>query len=74
MLKVLGSSVRPILEYAVQVWHDILDYLSDRIESVQKPALKIIYANSSYSQAMSLANETTLSSRRELLCHKLWLR
>ena len=74
MMKVFRSSVRPILEYAVQVWHDILDYLSDRIESVQKPALKIIYANSSYSQAMSLANETTLSSRRELLCHKLWLR
>ena len=70
MLKVLGSSVRPILEYAVQVWHDILDYLSDRIESVQKTALKIIYANSSYSQAMSLANETTLSNRREPLCHK----
>ena len=74
MLKVFRSSVRPILEYAVQVWHDILDYLSDRIESVQKTALKIIYANSSYSQAMSLANETTISNRRELLCHQLWLR
>ena len=63
------SSVRPILEYAVKVWQDIPDYLSDRIESVQKKALKIIYSNSSYSQALSLANETTLSIRRELLCH-----
>ena len=32
----LRWSVRPILEYAVQVWQDIPDYLSDRIESVQK--------------------------------------
>ena len=40
MLKVFRSSVGPILEYAVQVWHDILDYLSDRIESVQKRPLK----------------------------------
>ena len=70
MLKVFRSSVRPILEYAVQVWQDIPDYLSDGIESVQKRALKIIYRNSSYSQALSLANETTLSNRREILCHK----
>ena len=49
---------------------DIPDYLSDRRESVQKRALKIIYPNSSYNQALSLANETTLSNRRELLCHK----
>ena len=29
MLKVFRSSVRPILEYAVKVWQDIPDYLSD---------------------------------------------
>ena len=70
MLKVFRSSVRPILEYALQVWQDIAVYLSDRIESVQKRALKIIYPNSSHSQALSLANETTLANRRELLCRK----
>ena len=36
----------------------------------KKKALKIIYPNSSYSQGLSLANETTLSIRRELLFHK----
>ena len=41
-----------------------------QIESVQKRALKIIDPNSSYRQALSLANETTISNRRELLCHK----
>ena len=70
MLKVFRSSVRPILEYAVPVWQDIPDYLSDRIESVQKKALKITYRNSSYRQALSIANETTLSNTRVLLCHK----
>ena len=69
MLKVFRSSVISVLEYAVQVWQDIPDYLSDRIETVQKRALKIINPNSSYSQALSQANETTLSIRRELLCH-----
>ena len=69
MLKVFGSSVRLILEYAVQVWQDIPDFLSHRMESVLKRAFKIIYPNSSYSQALSLANETTLSNRHELLCH-----
>ena len=70
MLKVSRSSVGPILKYALQLWQDIPDYLSDRIESVQKRALNIIYRNSSYSPALSLANETTLSNTRELLCHK----
>ena len=66
MLKVFRRSVRPILEHTVRVWQDIPDYLSDKIESVQKRALKIIYPNSLYSQAMSLTNETTPSNRREL--------
>ena len=70
MLKVFRSSVRPILEHAVQVWEDTPDHLSDRTESVLTRAFKIIYPNSSYSQALSLANETTLSNRRELLCNK----
>ena len=70
MLKVFRSSVRPILEYAVHVWQDIPDYLSDRIESVQKRAFITIYPNSSPSQALSLVNETTLSNRRELLYRK----
>ena len=54
----------------MQVWHDIPDYLSDKIESVQKRDFKIVYPNSLYGQALLLANETTLSNRRELVCHK----
>ena len=35
--------IRPVLEYACQVWHfNIPEYLSDDIERVQKRALRII--------------------------------
>ena len=64
-LKVFRSSVRPILEYAVQVWQDIPDYLSG-IESVLKRAFKI------NSQALLLANETTTDASSYVI--NLWLR
>ena len=56
-----------------QEWQNIPVYLSERIESVQMRAFKIIYPDSSYNQALILAKETTLSSRREflILCDKL---
>ena len=71
MLKVYRCNVRSILEYALQVWQNIPVYLSERIEYVQKRAFKIIYPDSSYNQALLLAKETKLSSRREFLCNKL---
>ena len=42
ILKVYLAIIRPILEYAVPVWRAIPEYLSQKIESVQKRALKII--------------------------------
>ena len=53
MLKVYTSSVRSLLEYAVPVWQPIPDYLSDKIESIQKRALKINFPSAdSYSDAL----------------------
>ena len=46
-------------------------YLSDAIESIQRRALRIIFPNSSYQQALDLANPTSLANRRILLCKKL---
>lgn len=67
--KVYLSTVRPVLEYAVPVWQDIPDYLSEAIELVQKRALKIIYPETeSYLEALKLSQIPTLKSRRELLC------
>ena len=71
MLKVYRGNVRLILEYALQVWQNIPVYLSERIESVQKRAFKIIYSDSSYNQALVLGKEAALLSRREFLCNKL---
>ena len=57
-----------MLEYAAQVWQDIPAYLSDAIKSIQGRALRIIFPNFSYQQALDLTNLTSLANRRILLC------
>ena len=49
------------LESALQVWQNIPVYLSERTESVQKRAFKIIYPDSSYNQALTLRSQTDAS-------------
>jgi len=71
ILKVYLCNVRSVLEYAAQVWQDISAYLSDAIESIQRRALRIVFPDSSYQQALDLANLTSLANRRILLCKKL---
>ena len=39
ILKIYKSTVRPILEYAVQVWQNIPGYLSDRVETMRHSCL-----------------------------------
>ena len=69
MLKVCTSSVRSLLEYAVSVWQTIPGYLSDKIESIQKRALKIIFPSAdSYSDTLELARVKTLAYRRDKIC------
>ena len=44
MLHFYTTAIMPVLEYACPAWHNSLNTeQSCRIESVQKPALKIIY-------------------------------
>ena len=69
VLKVYLSSVSPVLEYAVPVWQSIPNYLSDKIESIQKRALRIIFPSAdNYNDALEVARLDTLSCRREKLC------
>ena len=69
MFKVYTSSVRSLLEYALPVWQSIPDYLSDKTESIQKRALKIVFPPAdSYSDALELARMKTLAYRRDNIC------
>ena len=71
MLKVYLAIIRPILEYAVPVWQAIPEYLSQKIESVQKRALKIIKpGEESYEEFLRVFNVEKLQSRREKLCRQ----
>ena len=71
MLKVYTYNIRSVLEYATQVWQDISEYLSDAIEPIQRRALRIIFPNSSYQQALDQANLASLADRRIFICKKL---
>ena len=67
-LRVYLSFIRPLLEYACSVLHSQLsNELSDKIESVQKHSLRIIYKEGKipYSFLLKAAPITTLKERRE---------
>ena len=63
--------IRPILEYAVLVWQSICEMQSEKLESIQKRALRVIFPTAeTYKDALNLAGLETLASRRTLLCEK----
>jgi hypothetical protein len=71
LLTVFTSIIRPILEYACQVWHfNIQQYLSDEIDKIQKRALRIILPSLSYRQTGELTDLpfALLKTRRDELC------
>ena len=58
--------IRPVLEYAVPVWHHLLTKTqTDSTESVQKRALRIIYSFSNdipYCNSLDVADTASLST------------
>ena len=67
------SVIRPILEYACQVFHCNLPlYLSEEIERIQRRALRIIFPDCSYSAGLVKAALTTLYDRRSTLCKEFF--
>ena len=70
LVKVYVSLIRPILEYAVPAWQNIPDHLQEKIERMQKRALRIIFPDASYSKAMQMVGLIILKERRERLCVK----
>ena len=71
ILKVYVSIIRPILEYAVPVWQAISEKQSEKLESIQKRALRIVFPSvETYAEALSLAHLETLTARRLHICEK----
>ena len=63
------SIVRPVTEYCAPAWSTSLTRtLNNRIESIQKRALRTIYPNMNYPEALKSSNLPTLENRRELIC------
>ena len=50
------------------VWQNIPDFLSYKIESIQKRAMRIIFPLMSYNEALNALNLTVLSDSRAHLC------
>ena len=73
MLLFYITCIRPTIEYACQVFHTGLpQYLSDDLESLQKRALRIIYPDLSYNEALNALDLTTLFERRQILNDRLF--
>ncbi len=71
ILKVYLTIIRPVLEYAVPVWQSISSTLSDKLETIQKRALKIIFPSAeTYLEALQLAGIDNLADRRTIICKK----
>ena len=74
LIQIYCACIRSTLEYASPVFHNSLpQYLSSDIERIQRRCLRRIFPESSYEEALELANLETLRNRREAACKKLFL-
>ena len=63
------TCIRSTLEYACQTFHSNLpEYLSNQIERIQKRALRMLYPEERYGDALKLTGLQSLADRRDRLC------
>ena len=56
LVRVYTTCVRPILDFSCEVWHySLTQYLSDEIECIQRRALRIIFPDLKYEDALVYA-------------------
>ena len=73
LVTIHSALVRSVLEYSSFVWAICLPrFLIDQLEATQKRALRIVYPDLHYQQALAQANITSLEDRRVHLCLKVW--
>ena len=70
ILNIYVSVIRPVLEYACQVWHTNLpSYLSDNIERIQIRVMKGIYPGHNYDYILTTMTKLSkLHQRRDFIC------
>ena len=69
LIKIYTTCLRPVLEYGCQIWnYNSPDYLKEKIEKIQRRALRIICPHLSYNKALIINNIPLLSQRRNDLC------
>ena len=74
MLAIYCSLVRPVVEYACQVWHGgLTSGQTDTIENIQERALEIIMPDATYELALEVSELPTLANRRLEMCKKLFV-
>ena len=67
-----SAVVRSIFEYCAEVWLGNLTKDQSRdLKRIQKRAVRIIFPELTYDEALSKCNLVTLESRREDMCLKL---
>ena len=69
LLNIYLSVIRPVVEYACPVWHTSLpQYLSDKIESIQRRVVRIIFPGEQVSEILAANTIPTLHNRHTELC------
>ena len=70
IVNIYKCSVNSILEYATAAWQDIPEYLSSKLESIQRISLKVVFPGVSYKKALAISGLPSLEVRRETLSRK----
>ena len=69
LVKAYCTSIRPVMEYTVHVWHpDVTQSQNEQIERVQKQVLRVVLPEIYYPEALLATGLQTLATRRVILC------
>ena len=76
ILKVYCCIIRPAIEYCSVIYHSLIPrYVSDKLEQLQKQAMKVIYGyNIDYGKLVENGTVETLEERRIISCKKFALK
>ena len=73
LVNIYTTLIRSVVEYACQVWYtNLTKQQMKQLESMQRRAMRIIFRNMSYAEAIVTAGISTLADRRKTLCRTLF--